>query len=72
MAIKYTTKADDVLDLICDGMNADFDEILKRNGHLAQYGPYLPAGLTIIFDDDLIKDKSTDKADVIEQVELWQ
>lgn len=57
MATTYLTRNGDVLDLICydhygaAAVNQSVAAVLEANRGLADYGPQLPAGVTIILPD---------------------
>jgi phage tail protein X len=68
----YTTKKDDVLDEVVSrfykGLKGATERVLEANRglHLADYGVFLPQGLTIIF--PALEQKSADK----QMTRLWE
>ena len=63
--IIYTTQTGDVLDLLCYLHKNKWEDVLEANPHLTPFAAYLPAGITIHFDE------TVSEQTLINTVSLW-
>lgn len=65
MAMTYQTRDGDMVDLICfdqygaEALDQSVVAVLEANRGLADYGPQLPAGLTLILPDWQVEARDT-------------
>lgn len=68
MMIEHITQAGDVLDKLCyqyQGSTDHIADVLAQNPHLADYGPILPKGVVIEFEE------ITETPVIQKSVQLW-